>query len=255
MCRSKYATGIAIALLCGAHASHAGLSDWLEALKPATESSNTTETTTPLALSQAEMVAGLKQALDQGVQQAVEQLGRSGGFLDNPRVHIPMPEELAWMEKSLRSIGQHSLADEFVTSMNRAAERAVPEVAGVFTNTIKSMTLDDAQGILNGPDDAATRYFQTHSSAELAQRMRPIVSEATSAAGVTGYYKAMMQQAGGLTALFGSESTDLDGYVTQKAMDGLFLVIGEQEKKIRENPVERSTELLQKVFGSIAVPD
>lgn len=255
MSRSKYAVHAAVILLCSSQATHAGLSDWLEALKPAADGTAKTENVPVGTLSQTEMVAGLKQALDQGVQHAVKQLGQPGGFLDNPRVHIPMPEQLAWMEKSLRSIGQDSMADEFVVSMNRAAERAVPEVAGVFTNTISNMTLEDARGILNGPDDAATRYFQTHSSAELAQRMRPVVSEATDATGVTGYYKAMMKQAGGLSTLLGQESTDIDAYVTQKAMDSLFLLIGEQEKMIRENPVERSTELLQKVFGTLATPD
>jgi hypothetical protein len=161
-----------------------------------------------------------------------------------------MPEKLAWVEKSLRAVGQDKLADEFITSINSAAEKAVPEVASIFGETIKSMSLEDAKGILQGPDDSATQFFRKNSSAALTERMLPIVKQATDAAGVTSRYKSMMGKASGLMGMFNKETTDLDGYVTNKAMDGLFLMIAEEEKKIRENPLARSSELLKKVFGA-----
>ncbi len=238
-------------LLSLAATARAGLSDWMDVLKGSVSEQKTEDaTTTAPALSQTEIITGLKQALDQGVQHAVNQLGQPGGFLDDARVRIPMPDQLAWTEKTLRTLGQDQLADEFVQSMNRAAEQAVPEVASVFADGIRDMSLQDARGILDGPDDAATAYFRDTSSDALVQRMRPIVSQATGAAGVTSYYKSMMSKAGGITSLLGPEAVDLDGYVTQKAMDGLFLMIAEQEKLIRENPLERSTDILKKVFGA-----
>jgi len=244
---------LAIFLSLGSEASLAGLGDWLDVLKPATTTEKSSGKESGLqALSNTDMIDGLKQALDQGVQHAVTRLGQPGGYLEDARVRIPMPDQLAWTEKTLRSIGQAQLADEFIESMNSAAERAVPEVASVFSDAIQAMTLEDARGILEGPDDAATRYFREHSSDRLVQRMLPIISEATSEAGVTSYYKSMMNKAGTLTGLLNPQSIDLDNYVTQKAMDGLFLMIAEQEELIRKNPVERSTEILQKVFGAVS---
>ena len=244
---------LAALLLLASNSARAGLDDWMGVLKESVTGAQTAETGAgAAALSQSEIIEGLKQALDQGVQHAVNQLGQPGGFLDDARVRIPMPDQLAWIEKTLRTLGQQQMADEFVRSMNHAAERAVPEVASLFGDAIRGMSLEDARRILNGPDDAATRYFRDTSSDALAQRMRPIVSEATDAAGVTSSYKAMMGSAGGLTSLFGADAVDLDGYVTQKAMDGLFLMIAEQEKLIRENPLQRSSEILQKVFGAVA---
>jgi hypothetical protein len=226
----------------------AGMGDWLDKLRDAVPA-GPAQSDSAASLTQSEMARGLKQALDQGVRHAVEQLGQPGGFMDNARVRIPMPEKLAWVDGALRKLGQGQLADEFVQSMNHAAEQAVPEVASVFGDAIRDMTLDDARGIVGGPDDAATEYFRTHSSAALAERMQPIIEQATSKTGVTSHYKAMMGKAGRFSGLLG-ESVDLDRYVTQKAMDGLFVMIAEQEKLIRENPVQRSTELLRKVFGS-----
>jgi hypothetical protein len=111
------------------------------------------------------------------------------------------------------------------------------------------MTVEDAKRLLSGPDDAATRYFRDHTSDALLERMRPIVSQATDSAGVTALYKSMMSKVGGLSGLLAGDALDLDSYVTHRAMDGLFLMIADEEKKIRENPLERSTELLQKVFA------
>jgi hypothetical protein len=134
--------------------------------------------------------------------------------------------------------------------MNHAAERAVPEAAVIFGAAIRNMSIEDAQEILTGPDDAATQYFRTSTQAELTERMRPVVEEATAQTGVTSAYKNMTARAGGMTSLLPSDATDLDGYVTSKTLDGLFVMIAEEEKKIRENPLARSTDLLKKVFGA-----
>jgi len=241
-------------LVCAAGSSvvHAGWKDYLDVL---TDTGKTAQPTVPqtapaVNLTDSEMVSGLKEALGKGTQFAVDQLGREGGFLDNAAVKIPMPESLTWVESTLRTLHQEELADEFVATMNHAAEQAVPEAAGIFGEAIKNMSVEDARGILTGPDDAATEYFRAHTSAALTEKMRPIVAEATSRAGVTSAYKNMTSSAGGLTGLLGTGATDLDGYVTGKTLDGLFLMIAEEEKKIRENPLARSTDLLKKVFGA-----
>lgn len=204
----------------------------------------------PSALSQSEMSGGLKEALAKGVKHAVSQLGRNDGFLDDPSVKIPLPGSLAKVESVLRALHQEKLADEFVATMNHAAEQAVPQAADVFSNAIKKMTLQDARGILSGPQDAATQYFKKSSEAELRQRFRPIVESATAKAGVTASYKKMMNKAGPVAQFMGG-AEDLDGYVTDKALDGLFLKIAEEEKAIRTNPVARTTDLLKKVFGGV----
>ena len=225
--------------------------DWSAYLDKLKGSVNIPTGTSPVAsLSNTEMVAGLKEALNEGTQFAVDSLGKEGGFLDNSKVKIPMPDSLSWVEKSLRTLHQDELADEFIDTMNHAAERAVPEAAVIFGAAIRNMSIEDAQEILTGPGDAATQYFRTSTQAELTERMRPIVEEATAQTGVTSAYKNMTARAGGLISLLPSDATDLDGYVTSKTLDGLFIMIAEEEKKIRENPLARSTDLLKKVFGA-----
>ena len=209
-------------------------------------------------LSQDQMTSGLKEALGKGVQQAVAALGQPDGFLKDQHVKIPMPESLQKVEKTLRALRQDKLADEFVTTMNRAAEQAVPEAAAVLGDSVKQMSIADAQSILMGTNNAATQYFRRTSETNLQARFLPIVKAATAKAGVTGAYKRMTDKAGGgfggLGGLggnaLGKEMPDLDSYVNRKALDGLFLKIAEQERQIRENPVARTTDLLQKVFGA-----
>jgi hypothetical protein len=211
------------------------------------------------ALSQDQMVGGLKEALGKGVQQAIATLGKPDGFLNDVKVKIPMPESLQKVEKTLRALRQDKLADEFVTTMNRAAEQAVPEAAAVLGDSVKQMSIADAKSILTGTNNAATQYFRRTSETNLHTRFLPIVKAATQKAGVTGAYKRMTEKAsgglGGLGGLggglLGKQAPDLDDYVTRKALDGLFLKIAEQEKQIRENPVARTTDLLQKVFGAV----
>jgi len=214
------------------------------------------------ALTDDQVAAGLKEALGKGVQQAVSQLGKQGGFLTNGAVKIPMPESLQKVEKSLRALKQDALADEFITTMNRAAEQAVPQAAAIFSDSIKQMSIADAKAILTGPEDSATQYFRKTSTNALHAAFLPIVKQATEKAGVTAAYKNMMNKAGGggLGKSFGGtlsafgvsqDATDVDGYVTRKAMDGLFKMVAEEEKRIRQNPVARSTDVLKKVFGAV----
>jgi hypothetical protein len=211
------------------------------------------------ALTQEQMVGGLKEALAKGVEKAVSSLGKEDGFLKDAGVKIPMPENLQKVEKTLRTLRQDKLADEFVTTMNRAAEQAVPEAAAVLGDSVRQMTISDAQAVLTGTNNAATQYFRRTSETNLYARFLPIVKTATEKAGLTGAYKRMTDKAGGglgglgglSASLLGKEAPDLDSYITRKTLDGLFLKIAEQEQQIRENPVARTTDLLQKVFGAV----
>jgi len=231
--------------------SSAVLADWTKYLDTAKEAMGTAGvSSTDVDLTNTEMVTALKEALDKGTQYAVDKLGQPGGFLDNKKVRIPMPDSLSWVESSLRTLGQDELADEFIATMNAAAEEAVPEAADIFGEAIQNMSVEDAQGILTGPDDAATEYFRTHTETALSDRMQPIVEAATARTGVTAAYKNMLAKAGGLGGMLPGSSTDIDGYITGKTLDGLFLMIAREERKIRTDPVARSTELMQKVFGA-----
>jgi len=234
--------------------AHAGFKDGLLKQLGAggVSSGSVTPATAGLSgLSQSEMTQGLKEALSKGAKSAIAQLGKDGGFLNDASVKIPMPDSLAKVEKLLRGLHQDKQADQFVATMNHAAEKAMPQAASVFSEAIDSMTLEDAKGILKGPDDAATQYFRKKSAAKLTERFKPIVTAATEQAGVTSAYKKMMNKAGPMARFMGG-ADDLDGYVTSKALDGLFGKLAIEEKAIRSNPVERTTDLLKKVFGSFA---
>jgi hypothetical protein len=202
-------------------------------------------------LSTDQITRGLKEALARGLDQAISHLGREGGFLTNAQVRIPMPEKLRSVETVLRRFGQDQLADEFVASMNHAAEKAVPAAAGVFAESLKQMTVEDARGILKGGDDAATQYFRRTAGEQLHEKFRPIVAEATAQSGVTSAYKRAMDKAGFASLFIRRDSVDLDQYVTTRATDGLFKIVAEEEKKIRRDPVARTTDLLRSVFGAL----
>jgi len=204
------------------------------------------------------MVGGLKEALGKGVEQAIARLGHEGGFLTNMSVKIPLPDKLRAVEKTLRVVKQEKLADDFVNTINRAAELAVPEAASVFREAITAMSLSDAKAILTGGTNAATQYFRRTTETNLFNKFLPIVKKATDEAGVTSAYKRFVEK-GATTGSLGSlgnsflktDSLDVDSYVTTKALDGLFKMVAEEEKRIRENPAARTSELLQKVFGGI----
>lgn len=218
--------------------------------------------TTLAGISQDQMVQGLKDALAKGLQQAIAGLGHDGGFLTNLNVKIPMPEKLQTVEKAVRAMKQDKLADDFVTTMNHAAEQAVPEAGSVFADTLKQMTIEDAKSILSGPNDAATQYFQKTTQTNLYAKFYPIVQKATAQTGVTATYKNLMDKANvgqGLGSfgsalggsLLGKDSMDVDAYVTNKALDGLFKMVAAEEQQIRQNPVARTTATLQQVFGAL----
>jgi len=202
------------------------------------------------SLSQADVVSGLKEALIKGSQSAVTTLGKENGFFAHPKLRIPMPEKLQTVETALRKLKQDKIADEFVLSMNRAAEKAVPKAMSIFSNAIKTMSIDDAYGILQGPDNAATEYLKKTSGSQLQQQFLPIVKQATNNVGVTENYKALIDNLGMMSKLVDIESLDLDEYVTDKAVSGLFDVVANEEKLIRADPAARTTDLLKKVFSS-----
>lgn len=246
MARVSLLAGILLACLSLTHATQA---DWKKLLEQAVGGDAGAKAANA-ALSNDDVVAGLKEALAKGAESAVNALGRTDGFLGNAAVRIPLPERLEPISKVLKAVGQQRYTDEFVQTMNRAAEAAVPEASGILGDAIRQMSVEDARRILNGPDDAATQYFRKVGEERLTQRMKPIVSDATSQAGVTSAYKSLVDKGGYAAKLAGADTVDVDSYVTQEALDGLFLLIAQEEKRIRENPVARSTELLKKVFAA-----
>lgn len=202
------------------------------------------------SLSDLDISRGLKDALFQGVRNSVNSLGRRNGFLDNARVRIPLPRNLQKTERALRAMGQGRRVDEFVEAMNHAAEEAVPVALNVFMDSIRQMTFNDARNILfSRQDDAATQFFRRTSEGRLRQEFRPIVERFTEQVGVTQKYKQMMGQYGFLGRVVGQDASDIDGYVTDKALDGLFMLVADEEQRIRRDPVGRTTSILRTVFG------
>lgn len=230
----------------------AGFFDFLKPDKSSNAPSSVPAALSLAGLSEEQVTSGLKQALAKGVQQAVTNLGRSSGFLSNLNVRIPMPEKLAGAERTLRMLKQDQLADEFISTMNHAAEGAVSEAGVIFHDAITNMTLADAKSILQGPDDAATQYLKKTGETRIQERMMPIVKQATEKAGVTSAYKKLMARAAPAASLFnlGGDQLDVDRYVCQKAADGLFKMIALEEKSIRQNPAARTTDMLKKIFGA-----
>jgi hypothetical protein len=204
------------------------------------------------SLSNQDITRGLREALTQGVRNAVDDLGRRNGFLDNSRVRIPLPKNLQRTERALRAAGQGRRVDEFIEAMNHAAEEAVPVAVAVFLESVRQMSFNDARQILSGgQDDAATEFFRRTSEQRLRDEFRPIVERFTEQVGVTQKYKQMMGRYGFLGRVVGQDASDIDGYVTEKALDGLFLLIADEERRIRRDPVGRTTAILRAVFGSI----
>jgi len=234
--------------------SYAGWRDWIgdvlnDEKDTSSSSSSAPSQTTKAPLTNTTAISGLKQALEKGSEYAINELGKKNGFLDNADVRIPMPGQLRKVEKTLRSLGASRYADEFVTTMNHAAEKAVTEATPIFISAIKSMTIDDGLKILKGPDNAATEYFRGKTGPQLNEKMLPITRNMTDSSGVTSAYKKMIKKLGFASQYLNPEDVDLDQYVTQKTLDGLFLMLAREEKKIRSNPVARTTDLLKTVFG------
>ncbi len=192
--------------------------------------------------------SGLQEALQIGTGNAVKLVSKPDGYFKNEAIKILMPEKMKTLEKGLRAVGQGPKIDEFVLSMNRAAEKAAPAAKSIFVDAIKQMTFDDARKILTGNETAATEYFKSKTTENLTKAFRPIVEKATNDVGVTKQYKDLTAQAQSIPFLK-TQSLDVDGYIVGKALEGLFHMVGEEEKKIRKNPAARVTSLLKEVFG------
>ena len=219
---------IVCALTLGAQVSAAGIAD----------------------LSNGDAASGLKEALSRGAEAAIGQLGKTNGFLGDARVKIPLPESARAAEKMMRTFGMKKQADELIETMNHAAEMAVVEARPILTDAVKKMSFADARGILAGGDDAATQYFKRTTSDAIGAKFLPIVKQSTAKVDLAAQYNQYAGQAAKL-GLLDQNDADLDRYVTQKAMDGLFLMIAEQEKAIRKDPIGSGSALLQKVFGAV----
>ncbi len=199
-------------------------------------------------LSDSKIIAGLKEALEIGTGNAVNLTGRIDGFFKNVAIKILMPKQLNTVAKTLRTLGQSALVDEFVLSMNRAAEKAAPEARKLFVGALKEMTFDDGRKILFGNDTAATEYFKGKTTVKLTSAFRPIVSKAMDEVGATRQYKDLIGRLQQIPFVK-TQSLDIDEYVVGKALDGLFFMVGEEEKKIRKDPLARVSSILKDVFG------
>jgi hypothetical protein len=200
------------------------------------------------ALGESEAAAGVREALARGANGAVDLLGRPGGFLDNPKVRIPLPGALDKAATLLRNLGQGRRVDELVDAMNRAAEAAVPEARPLLVNAVRTMSVEDAVRIVRGGDTSVTEFFAAKTRPELAARFLPIVTRETQKVALAEKYNAVASR-GSAFGLVRPEDADVQQYVTRKALDGLFLVIGEEERRIRADPVGTGSALLKAVFG------
>lgn len=201
-------------------------------------------------LTNSDATSGLKQALADGASAAIGQLGQENGFFGNAKVKIPLPPALQQVESALRFAGMGKQADELVLSMNRAAEAAVPEAKSLLSDSIKKMTVQDAKGILQGGDTSATDYFRRTTQAQLTQRFLPIVKKATDRVGLAAQYNGLAGRASQF-GLMSQEQSTIEGYVTGKALDGLYLMIAEKEKAFRQNPLGATSDIVRKVFGAL----
>lgn len=224
-----------------APAAYAGLGDFFKEAKKFIGGNE--------ALTESEIIKGLKEALRIGTGSAVEMVSKIDGYYKNPDIRIPLPEQIRKMEQLIRAAGFSSQMDAFVLSMNHAAEKAAPQAKIIFQDAIKEMSISDARKILNGRDNEATLYFQDKTSAKLREMFKPIVNNAMSEVGVTRAYQDLNAKI--KTIPFAETlSFDLDQYVTDQATNGLFFMLAEEEAKIRHDPKARVTDLLKKVFES-----
>ena len=200
------------------------------------------------SLDEGTIASGLKQALSVGTKNAVASVSKVNGYFGNAAIKILLPEKIQGMAEMAGKLGFQKQVDDFVLSMNRAAEKAGPKAASQFAAAIKEMTIDDARKILSGGNTAATEYFQSKTSSKLYDEFKPDISASMQQVGVARAYKNLVGKVP-QTPFTKPESMDLDDYITRKALDGLFHMVGEEEQKIRANPAARTTDLLKKVFG------
>jgi hypothetical protein len=231
---------MAITLLHVATGLTANLNDLLDSAKKTVRGDS--------GISDSEMIQGLKEALEIGTQNAVAMVSKVNGYYKNPDIKIPLPEEIEKAGKYLQLAGYGSKVDEFEQSMNRAAEQAAPEAKQIFLDAVKDMEIKDAQKIMDGPDNAATSYFKDKTYTRLQKIFKPIVKNTMGQVGVTRQFQDINTKLSSIP-LADKASVDLDQYVTDKSLDGLFFMLAEEEKKIRQDPAARVTDILKKVFG------
>ena len=228
--------------------SHA---DWKKFLEDFSKSGTTAlGTSEDTDLSSDTIANGLKEALEVGTRKAVENVSKEGGYLNNPKIHIPLPPRVQQAAGLMRQLGLNKMADDFEQSINRAAEKAAPQATSIMIDAIKSMTIDDARNILNGETDSATRFFEDKTRGKLAGLFEPIIDTSLNEVGATRYYNQLDDQLSSVPVVGQDLNLDLPDYVTGQALDGLFVMIAQEEQKIRNNPAARTSELLQQVFGS-----
>jgi len=201
-------------------------------------------------ITESDAALGVRAALERGAIAAVGLLGRSGGFLDNPKVRIPLPGYLNEVARLAKFTGQQKRVDELIVAMNRAAEAAVPKATGLLVNAVRTMSVEDGRQILTGGDNAVTQFFAAKTRAPLNVEFLPIVTRATEKLALADKYNALAAKAA-TTGLVKKEDASIQQYVTGKALDALYLMIGEEERKIRQNPAATGSAILKKVFGSL----
>lgn len=200
--------------------------------------------------SETDAASGVRAALERGAVAAVGLLGRTDGFLGNPKVRIPLPGFLNDAASLLRATGQQKRVDALITAMNRAAEAAVPEAKAVLVNTVKNLSVEDARHLVTGGDNSVTQFFADKTRAPLGERFLPIVTRATERVSLAAKYNAVAGKAAAF-GLLREDDANIERYVTGKALDGLYLMIGEEERKIRQDPIGTGSAILKKVFGGL----
>jgi len=244
------ATIIAATLLLPATTASAGWMDQVGGMLGNVGGGGTAKTALPSVsgLSNSDMISGLKDALRVGSERVVGQLGKTDGFNADPKIHIPLPENLQSVKSALSAVGMGSMMDDLEVRLNRAAEAATPKAKRIFGNAIKSMNFDDAKKILNGPDDAATQYFKGKMTSPLSDEMRPIVKKALNQAGAVQAYDNVMGKYQSLPFM-PDVKANLTQHVVTLGLAGIFHYMAQEEAAIRKNPVKRTTSILKKVFG------
>lgn len=255
--RFYFLAGILLSVLAFPHNAQA--QSWLQKAQDALNSDtgkqalgvlgNNNSSKTVSRLNSSEISAGLREALSLGTKKVVGQLGTTDGFTLDPKIHIPLPGALARVDSALSTAGFGSLTEDLELRLNRAAEAATPKAKDLFISAIRDMTIEDAKGILTGPENAATEYLKKTMGSSLAKEMEPIVQNALSSAGAIKAYDSVMGQYSEIPFMPDAKA-NLKAYVVEKAMDGIFYYVSQEEAAIRNNPVARTTDILKRVFGN-----
>tara|TARA_R110000787_G_C13428612_1_gene445429 strand:+ start:1606 stop:2355 length:750 start_codon:yes stop_codon:yes gene_type:complete len=244
---AKISWTLFIFFLMATSPSHA---DWKKFLEDFSKSGTTALSTSEGSdLSSDTIVNGLKEALEVGTRKAVENVSKEGGYLNNPEIRIPLPPRVQQAAGLMRQLGLNKMADDFEQSINRAAEKAAPQATSIMIDAIRSMSIDDARNILNGESDAATRFFEDRTRGKLAGLFEPIIDTSLNEVGATRYYNQLDDKLSSVPVVGQELDMDLQDYVTDQALNGLFVMLAQEEQKIRDNPAARTSEILQQVFG------